>query len=59
MSINQNWYKKLRAKFYRLFRRPVNLDEYHTWPTPLVEGDYYSSLGITYKITNGVWKECK
>jgi hypothetical protein len=53
------FYKKIRARFWRMFREPVNLDECREWPRYLAEGDYYrspnNSFGQKYEIFNGVW----
>lgn len=51
-------YKKYRARFWRLFRRPVFLGPTSLgWPSPLVEGDYYRSItGKFYEIKDGFWQ---
>lgn len=59
--INRDARMAVRAKFWRLFRKPVDLDAYveqhGQWPRHLVEGDYYTSLfGQRFAITKGIWR---
>lgn len=51
-------YKKYRARFWRLFRKPIYLGStVYGWPKHLVEGDYYKSFtGYYFEIKDGVWR---
>jgi hypothetical protein len=50
----------VRARFWRIFREPVDLDLYRQkhgyWPRHTVEGDFYTSFGKRFAITNGCWR---